>query len=860
MFNFNLKTVPIYQAILRQNFFNSAEKLKKILLAVSFLFLIFFIYSSVTEKQGSDTMSSFMLGTLIIFLSLAVFFWILEAFFNSIKAPKPKIALAEAINDPESHNMAGFLSFGAANAVWSTLRFAQAKRISQISSTLLFYFLLKEKSSLPKINFIFSRAYISLKEVERILKEKLKKIQFSQEDTKEKHKEESYSPDFRSVILEAGKNAKNQGKETIGSGNLLVALARQNLFFKNFLMEYDLRKEDIENLTWWTNLIEKKAKESKEFWEYKNLIKIGSLAKDWVSGYTVTLDQFSVDWSSIARKQKFWESVGHKSEIEQAERILSRTEINNVLLVGEGGTGRKSMIQAIAQKSIAGESLPEVNHKRIVELKISAILSHYTSFEEVELVLDTIFKEVVKAGNVILVINNFHNFIGRKTQLGMVDITGILAQYLHLPQFQIIGITTPPGLHKYIELRPAIVNLFDKVKISSISERETLLLLGNLAFALEEKYKCFITYPALRDIVKLTARYLPAIPFPKKALDILDETMIYVTKFAKDRVLLPQDIARIVTEKTQIPVGILETREKEVLLSLENLIHQRIVNQEKAVKEIASSLRRARADITVRKGPMGTFLFLGPTGVGKTETSKALAEFYFSDEERMIRLDMSEFQDTKDIARLIGSPGQEGLLTTKIREKPFSLILLDEIEKAHPNILNLFLQVFDEGRLTDGLGRITNFKNSIIIATSNAGYKVILKAIKEKIEWSQVKESLLNYLFEEGIFRPELINRFDAVIAFRPLSKENLLDIAQLLLQKLKENLQKKDIELIVTQELKEKIVELGYNPVFGAREMRRVIQDQVENVLAKAILAEELKRGSRVRIDPSEFKLIIEQ
>jgi len=291
---------------------------------------------------------------------------------------------------------------------------------------------------------------------------------------------------------------------------------------------------------------------------------------------------------------------------------------------------------------------------------------------------------------------------------------------------------------------------------------------------------------------------------------------------------------------------------------LEKLIHKRIINQEEGVDELAAALRRARAEVTIRKGPIGTFLFMGPTGVGKTETAKALAEIYFGSELRMIRLDMSEFQEIKDISRLIGAPDQEGLLTTQVREDPFSLILLDEIEKAHPNILNLFLQVLDEGFLTDGLGRKVDFKNSIIIATSNAGYKVILKALKERTEWDQVKQKLLDYLFEKAIFRPEFINRFDAVVVFKPLTKENLLDIAELMLQKLKKNLKEKDVEFIITKSLKEKIVELGYNPTFGAREMRRVIQDQIENVIATALLSERLKRGNKVEIEAETFELKI--
>jgi len=255
---------------------------------------------------------------------------------------------------------------------------------------------------------------------------------------------------------------------------------------------------------------------------------------------------------------------------------------------------------------------------------------------------------------------------------------------------------------------------------------------------------------------------------------------------------------------------------------------------------------------------MGCFLFLGPTGVGKTETAKALTEIYFGSESRMIRLDMSEFQAIKDIPRLIGSRQEEGLLTTQVRENPFSLILFDEIEKANPKILNLLLQVLDEGFLTDGLGRRIYFQDSIIVATSNAGYKIILKAIEEKEAWSDVKQKILNYVFENGIFRPEFINRFDNVVLFSALTQENLLDISELMLGKLKKNLLQKDIEFIITQELKQKIVELGYNPVFGAREMRRVIQDKIENVLASAILSNQLKGGNKVKILPDNFELEI--
>ena len=322
---------------------------------------------------------------------------------------------------------------------------------------------------------------------------------------------------------------------------------------------------------------------------------------------------------------------------------------------------------------------------------------------------------------------------------------------------------------------------------------------------------------------------------------------------------MPSHIATIVSEKSEVPVGELKGGEKEKLLNLEAIIHKRIINQEEAVNQIATALRRARTELNRKSGPMGSFLFLGPTGVGKTETSKALADTYFKGEEKMIRLDMSEFQSISDIARLLGGKEKnQGLLTMPVREKPFSLILLDELEKAHHNILNLFLQVLDEGFVTDGYGRRVDFSNTIIIATSNAGAEIIRQDIQEDKTMDMVKEDLLDYLFKLGTFRPEFINRFDGVVIFKPLTKENLMGIASLMLDKLRVNLQDKGIKLEINTELRQKIVELSYNPAFGAREMNRVIQEKIENVLAQALLSNELKRGSKVEINPKDFKLIV--
>ena len=808
----NLKKTAIFQAV---KFGNSPlvrwNQFFKILFFT--LFLLYFTFYLSTAQNFKLT---------VLFFLIFLFLVELNFFFNSKLKNLSFRPFADAILN---------LGYETAEAFWRTLR----KKENLILS------LLKLRNR--EINFVFNRGLVfNFLKDNKALKDKL----FSEEQ------------DLEKIIFSAAKIVSARNKEKIEIGDLLIAIFENSPIFQRILMEINLKKDDLLNLISWSERIQEKISFSKRFWEKENLLKKGSIASDWASGYTITLDQFSTDWTEIIKKKGFEEIIGHQEEIAQIERILSRREINNVLLIGEPGTGGMSIVQELARKSFFNLSLPEVNSKRVVVLDIVSILSRAGSPEEVEAVLDRIFKEAITAGNVILVIDDFHNYIGQETRPGIIDITGAITPYLALPQFQIIALTNFPGFHKFIEPNPSLLNLFEKVEVLEISENETIYVLENLALLLERKYKLFITYQAIRDIVSLSARYFPNLLFPKKAMDLLDEIAIYVSHYTRAKFILPEHVARVVSDKTQIPVGEVEKKEKEILLNLEKLIHQRIINQEEAVKEISTALRRARADITVRKGPMGGFLFLGPTGVGKTESSKALAEVYFGSEDKMIRLDMSEFQNISDIKRLLGSIEEEGLLTTSVRENPFSLILLDEIEKAHKNILNLFLQVLDEGYLTDGLGRKVDFKNTIIIATSNAGYQIILEALKKNKPMAEIKDKLLDFLFKEGIFRPEFINRFDAMVVFKSLTKENLMAIAELLLQKLKKNLSQKNIDLEITLPLKEKIVELGYNPIFGAREIRRVIQDKVENILASAILSGKIKTGNKVKVDSKDFSLIV--
>ncbi len=847
MFNFDIKKTAIYRAVKWSElpvfkFANFFEKLFLILFGIVFLL---FVYGFVFQNFLAGT-SRKLLGLSIILLISYLSVSIKGSFFESkLKHPKLKVPLSSVVLSDKKYNLAEFLNFGAAKAVVKALRYC---RSSEVDSIHLFYFLLTEN---PKLEFIFSRLLLRFKGIKNSIRKEIKNIPRSENVSL------SLSKNFEDTILDSFRIAKERKHLRVREGDVLFSLAKNDSTFEKILINNKLRVEDIENLISWFEDIEEKEKKRKRFWDYDNLIKRGTLAKEWTSGYTIVLDKYSQDLTESLRNKSF-AFVDHEEELNSMERILSQTEINNVLMIGEAGTGKRSIVYSFIKRSLSGKSLPEINYKRVVELNLAELLTQIESTEEVEFVLDSIFKEVVRAGNIILFIDEFNNYVGQSFKAGVIDISGVIAPYLRSPRFRIIATSTYEGLHRHIEKNSSILTLFEKVEVSIISKKDTLVLLEYLTFLYERKYKIFISYPALRQIVDFGERYFPSLPFPEKAIDILDSVSTYVANSTEDKVILPKHIAKIVTEKTEIPVGRIELKEKKILLNMENLIHKRVINQEEAVRDIATALRRARSDVSARKGPMGTFLFLGPTGVGKTETAKALADSYFGSEDNMIRLDMSEFQTAKDIQRLIGSFDQEGILTTKVRENPFSLVLLDEIEKSNSGILNLFLQVLDDGRLTDGIGRIVSFKDTIIIATGNAGYKVILKALKDKITWSEVKQKLLDYLFQKRIFRPEFINRFDGFVVFKPLSQENLLDISELMLTKVRKNLLKKGIEFIITDGIKKKMVELGYNPTFGAREMKRTIQNKVENVLAAGLLSGELKKGQKVTVDPVNFKLII--
>ena len=824
---FNIANTNQYKLVEKEYIFNIFKYLEKIS-SIGIIACIGLSFFYVLKME--TTINPIGIG--LIFFVLFLISKNLNSFFYDIKHDFPKESLKNAIEN--NHNLAYFFNFNTTKYILKSL-----KKNPRPSSSIVLYNFIDEKN--PKILFIFSRLLIDLK----ILKIEIQKIM------------NGGDPDeLNKIIIEAGKIAVKRGDNVIKEGDVISALSEIEPIFKQILIDSELKKQDIENINWWIESTNKKIKETKKLFSWENLLKNGSIGRDWAFGYTVTLDKYSIDWTRIIESRGAEEIIGHEEEGKIIENVISRKSAKNILIIGNPGTGRKILIHHLIKKSLRRELGKEANDKRFLQLDLVALSSRVDSFEQGEKTIEKCFSEAQKAGNVVLIVNDFHDFLGGKKKAGITDISSILMPFLSNPRFQMICISNFQGFHKYISKKPELLRYFEKIEIKELTPEETFHIIENKVFKLEYDYNKFISYSALKQIIHLSGKYIPY-SFPQKAISLLEDAFAFSNKYDTGKIILSEHIDQIITDKTQIPVGKIKSKEKEILLDMENILKKRIVSQEDAIKEISSALRRARSGIQNRKGPMGTFLFMGPTGVGKTETAKALAHAYFGSEDRMIRLDMSEFQRLDDIPRLVGSENQEGILTTKVKEDPFSLILLDEIEKAHPDILNLFLHVLDEGYINDNMGNKINFTNTIIIATSNAGYQVILDSIRNNKETQDIKQEILDYIFKNSIFRPEFVNRFDGTIIFKALNKEDLLKIAHLQLEKIKKTLEERHIELIITQELKEKIVELSYDPVFGAREIKRKIQDKVENAIAKALLGDLLKNGDKIQIDPNLFEVI---
>jgi len=653
-----------------------------------------------------------------------------------------------------------------------------------------------------------------------------------------------------------------------------------------------------------------------------------------VTGRTPTLDQVGIDLTVAARAGKLDPVIGRFKEIERLIQILSRRTKNNPALIGEPGVGKTAIVEGLAHRIVAGDVPETLEGKRVVALDIAAVVAGTKYRGEFEERLKKVIEEIKASANCVIFIDEFHTMVGAGAAEGAVDAANILKPSLARGELQCIGATTLDDYRKYVERDAALERRFQKVLVEEPSVEDTLEILRGIKERYEEHHKLTISDEALDSATTLASRYIPDRFLPDKAIDLIDEAasrvrIRYRTKpvslkklkqveerYRKDKeaalatqqydyaaelrqqelkveekikkleeewqaeqgqekpVVTAEDIAEVVSMWTGIPVVQIASDETSRLLNMEKVLHERIIGQDEAINIVARAVRRARAGIKDPRHPIGNFIFLGPTGVGKTELARALAEFMFGNEDTLVRLDMSEFMEKFAVSRLVGAPPgyvgfeEGGQLTEAVRRKSYCLILLDEIEKAHPDVFNILLQIFDDGHLTDAKGRRVDFRNSIIIMTSNIGAELIRKgttigfasrsdeAKTQQQSYERMKEKLLGEMKKS--FRPEFLNRIDGVVVFHPLTKEQIRQIVDLMLVSVDKQLAEKGIKLEVTEAAKDFLGNKGYDEVFGARPLRRVIQDTVEDKLSEDLLRGKFRSGDTVIVDLEGEEIIV--
>lgn len=618
------------------------------------------------------------------------------------------------------------------------------------------------------------------------------------------------------------------------------------------------KPQDIERAEYLERQFFLKWARSRRFLEWENLVKHAPWGKYFTFGYTPHLDRYSTDLSehdfSNYGKLDF---VGRRKAWDLLTLVLTRPVECNALLIGEPGIGKKTLVHALARAIRENRFAdPRLHVARPVLFDLGQVLSDGRSQHiDPKTLLRQLLNEAVYAGNVILVVENIDRFLSPENEN---DVSDVLHEYLGHPQCRLIGTMAPAAYHALSRREIPAMKFFEPITLEEPTNIETLQILVD-HFAPVERLRVVFALSGLETIVDAAERYNWETPFPERAIDLAEETLLYWQKNPTTNFIDKTTVEAFLSMKSGMPMGEVGAVERDKLLNLETLLHERIIGQHEAVRQVAEVFRKARAGLGNEKRPLGSFLFLGPTGVGKTETAKALAAVYFGSEDHMVRLDMSEFQTLQSVADLIGSAegeDTEGRLTSMVKEHPFSILLLDELEKAHPKVLDLFLQILDEGFVTDGFGHRVNFRNMIIIATSNAGAKLIREAAERGEAMDKLKERLITAIVEQNTFRPEFLNRFDGVVLFNALTQEEIATVTERKLTafvaKLKEE---KKITLSFAPGVVEAIVARGYQPEFGVRSVNRYIADVVEDRLVKKLLSGAVAPGATLVFTPADLE-----
>ena len=730
---------------------------------------------------------------------------------------------------------------------------------------------------------------------------------------------QGFTPRTKNVLELAFREARRMGQNFIGTEHLLLGIVKEGESVAVRIM-IDLGVDPQKLLNELTKMLSEEAPGA-----------TGTPKTHSTSNNTPTLNQFGRDLTDMAREGKFDPVIGRDSEIERVIQILSRRTKNNPCLIGEPGVGKTAIAEGLAQRIVEG-NIPEIlRDKRVVTLDLSSMVAGAKYRGEFEDRLKKAMEEIRKAGNVILFIDEMHTMVGAGAAEGAIDASNILKPSLSRGEIQVIGATTLNEYRKHIEKDAALERRFQPITVGEPSSDEALEILKGVRDKYEAHHRVKITDDALEAAVKFSDRYITDRFLPDKAIDLVDEAASRVRlktftappdikdmeekvlKLSKEKedaircqeyekaakirdeeqkmkaelekikdewkqknqtqthVVSSEEIAEIVSTWTGIPVKRLAEEESERLLKMEDLLHQRVIGQEEAVKAISKAIRRGRVGLKDPKRPVGSFIFLGPTGVGKTELSKALAEAIFGDEKSLIRVDMSEFMEKHSVSKLVGSPpgyvgyDEGGQLTERVRRKPYSVLLFDEIEKAHPDIFNILLQILEDGRLTDSQGRVVDFRNTVIIMTSNVGARTITEpkrlgfsAAKDETakNYEDMKSNVMGELKKS--FRPEFLNRIDDIIVFHPLSEADIKEIVKLMLRVLIKRLEANSIKLVVSEAATEYLAKKGYDPLFGARPLRRAIQSMIEDRLAEEMLEGKVKAGDSIVVDLEDDKIVV--
>ena len=734
-----------------------------------------------------------------------------------------------------------------------------------------------------------------------------------------------YSPRTLRVLENAAKEAERFKNEKVGTEHLLIALIKEADCAAVRLLNtlgVNLQRLYVGTLT----------AMGEDVSLHKDEFQNGKLAKKKNLEATPTLNQYSRDLTQLAKEGGLDPVIGREEEMQRVIQILSRRSKNNPCLIGEPGVGKTAVVEGLAQNIVSGMVPDSVLNKRVVTLDLSGMVAGSKYRGEFEERIKKVLAEVKKAGNILLFIDELHTIIGAGGAEGAIDASNILKPSLARGEIQLIGATTIEEYRKYIEKDAALERRFQPVTVEEPDEEQAVAILTGLRPQYEAHHHVKITDEGIRAAVQMSERYINDRNLPDKAIDLMDEAASRVRlgsfktpkqmketeqrireldiileeavrglrlgdakaareekeellkrhakqikKYHKDAekkepLVNENEIAEVVSSWTKIPVKKLTADESAKLAKLEKTLHKRVIGQEEAVSAVAKAVRRGRVGLKDPNRPIGSFLFLGPTGVGKTEISKALAEAVFGNEQAMIRVDMSEYMEQHSVSKMVGSPpgyvgyDEGGQLSEKVRRNPYSVVLFDEIEKAHPDVFNILLQVLDDGHITDAQGRKVDFKNTIIIMTSNAGAQSIVSPKHlgfgsqddEKQNYEYMKQGVMEEV--RRIFKPEFLNRIDETIVFHALTKEDMKQIVTLLAKTLVERCRTQmEIELHIRDSVKAYIVETAYDPKYGARPLRRMIQSKIEDALAEEILAGRIKRGGRVEVGLKKKEIVFE-